>query len=185
MLSDTYKHKRRQLKQLEEDLRNMEDAFNSMNNDERAYEELISEKLNKIIQTEKDLDQLREKVERATKQVMNYSRDLRKSMNSDGPTLEEKDFNLRDLWDFNKNKVKDLVDLSVHHPIIQQTLTILFAQANIPMPGGSAGSVASSSRSSRDSSRRNSTSSSINSAANSERASSRNGAKPVNIGFGK
>ena len=44
-LSDTYKQKRRQMKQLLEDVQNMEDAYNSMNNDERNYEELIQDKV--------------------------------------------------------------------------------------------------------------------------------------------
>lgn len=127
-LSDTYKHKRRQMKQLLEDVQNMEDAYNSMNNDERNYEELIQDKFNKCVQAEKDIDQIREKLERATKQMLNYSRDLRKSKQVQGATLEEKDFKLRDLWDFNKNKAKDLVDISIQYPLLQQTLNILFSQ---------------------------------------------------------
>ena len=116
------------MKQLEEDLKNMEEAYNSMNIDERNYEEYINDKMNKIIQTDKDTQQLQEKIERAAKQLINYSRDLRRAKNSDGPTLEEKDFKLRDLWDFNKNKAKELVDISLQYPILQQTLNILFNQ---------------------------------------------------------
>ena len=62
-LSDTYKHKRKQMKQLLEDVQNMEDAYNSMNNDERNYEELIQDKFNKIKQGEKDIEQIKEKLE--------------------------------------------------------------------------------------------------------------------------
>jgi chromosome segregation ATPase len=127
-LSDTYKHKRKQMKQLQEDVQIMEEAYNSMNGDERNYEELILDKQNKIVQLEKDIEQLKEKIERATKQLLTYSRDLRKSRNSIDPTIEEKDFKLRDLWDFNKNKARELVDISNQYPLMQQTLNILFAQ---------------------------------------------------------
>jgi archaellum component FlaC len=130
-LADTYKLKRKQLKQLEEDLQNMEDAYNSMNVDEKNYEEYISDKLNKIIQAERDIEQIKEKIERATKQLIKLSNDLRKSRNVITQTLEEKDFHLRDLWEFNKNKAKELVDISLQYPLLKQTLNILFAQVNI------------------------------------------------------
>lgn len=200
-LSDTYKHKRRQMKQLLEDVQNMEDAYNSMNNDEHNYEELIQDKFNKIVQAEKDIEQIKEKLERATKQILSYSRELRKSRGVQGATLEEKDFKLRDLWDFNKNKAKELVDISIQYPLLQQTLSILFGQANIPMTSGK-GSTTNSSRTSRsgtsttnDSSRtsrsssRQSSVSGTSSANNSGRApkapSQQSGARAVNIGFGK
>ncbi len=129
-MSDTYKHKRKQLKQLQEDVQIMEEAYNSMNTDERNYEELLMDKQNKIIQLEKDIEQVREKLERATKQLLTYSRDLRKAKNTVDPTSEEKDFKLRDLWDFNKNKARELVEISNQYPLMQQTLHILFAQVN-------------------------------------------------------
>jgi DNA repair ATPase RecN len=127
-LADTYKLKRKQMKQLEEDLQNMEDAYSSMNSDEKNYEDYISDKLNKIIQAEKDIDQVKEKIERATKQLIKFSSDLRKTRNTTTKTLEEKDFELRDLWDFNKNKAKELVEISNQYPLLKQTLSILFAQ---------------------------------------------------------
>ncbi len=130
-LSDTYKHKRKQMKQLQEDVQIMEEAYNSMNSDERNYEELILDKQNKIVQLEKDVEQLKEKIERATKQLLTFSRDLRKTRNTVDPTIEEKDFKLRDLWDFNKNKAKELIDISNQYPLMQQTLNILFAQVRI------------------------------------------------------
>ncbi len=109
----------------------MEDAYSSMNVDEKNYEEYISDKLNKIIQAEKDIEQIKEKIERAAKQLIKLSNDLRKSRNTNTSTLEEKDFHLRDLWEFNKNKAKELVDISLQYPLLKQTLNILFAQVNI------------------------------------------------------
>jgi hypothetical protein len=182
---------------MQEDIRKMDEAYNSLNNDERTYEEYITEKINKINQVKKDIDQLKEKIERAAKQLINYSRESRRAKNStdDGPTLEEKDFKLRDLWDFNKTKSKELVDISLQYPTLQQTLNLLFTQANIPFvvnPGSAAsGSIPSSSRTSRSSSRSrqnslsaSSTSSTSNQSA-TDRSQSKSGAKLVNIGLGK
>lgn len=162
----------------------MEEAYASMNNDERSYEEYIADKLNKIIQAQKDIEQLMAKIDRATKDIARLSRDLRKTKNSEGPTLEEKDFKLRDLYEFNEAKKKELVEISVQYPLLQQTLNLLFSQANIPL-SGTGSSLPGSSRSSRSSSRRNSATSSTNSLVMSERGSAKNVAKAVNIGFGK
>ena len=127
-LADTYKYKRKQYKQLQEDLHNMEDAYNSLNKDERTYEAYIAEKTNKVIQTQKDIDQLKEKMERAVKALILRSRELRRAKNSDGPTQEERDFKLRELKEFNNKKVKELVEISMQYSTLQQTLSLLFNQ---------------------------------------------------------
>ena len=199
-ISDTYKKKRRHLKQLIEDVNNMEEAFNSMDKDETNYKELIADKLNKIVQLEKDIKDQREKLERATKQLITYKRDIRRAKNSQGPTIEEKDFKQKELSNFNNKKAKELVDVANQYPILHQTLNILFAQvslfyflilfyclllfkifkANIVMPTNLT-SQPPSQRSSRSSSRHSSIS---NASGNSQNAQLANKVKPVNIGFG-
>lgn len=108
----------------------MEQAYTEINIDVGNLSENISEKVNKIIQAEKDLEQLQEKIERASRQLINYSRELRRARNTENSTLEERDFKLRDLWDFNRNKAKELVEISRQYPLIQQTLNLLFNQVN-------------------------------------------------------
>jgi hypothetical protein len=127
-ISDTYKKKRRHLKQLIEDVNNMEEAYNSMDKDEANYQELIADKQNKIIQLEKDIKDQREKLERATKQLIALVRDIRRAKNSQGPTIEEKDFKQKDLSNFNSKKARELVDVANQYPVLHQTLNILFAQ---------------------------------------------------------
>jgi hypothetical protein len=127
-ISDTYKKKRRHLKQLIEDVNNMEEAYNSMDKDETNYQELIADKQNKIIQLEKDIKDQREKLERATKQLITLVRDIRRAKNSQGPTIEEKDFKQKDLSNFNSKKARELVDVANQYPVLHQTLNILFAQ---------------------------------------------------------
>lgn len=128
-LSDTFRQKRKQYKQLEEDIRQMEETYSAINMDESAYEESLQEKVNKIVQLEKDLDTLREQIERASKMTIKYARELRQSRQTHGePTIEERDFKLRDLLEFNDSKARELVDIGKHNPIIQTTLNLLFNQ---------------------------------------------------------
>jgi len=153
-ISDNYKHKKNEMRQLQADVKNMEDAYLSMEQDENQYQEMLGEKLKKIALLEKELKDQRDKIERATKSVVTYMRDLRKSKNALEPVLEEKDFKAKDIYNFNTKKIKELVNIAMQYPSLQQTLNILFAQANIVPPSGTTpGSQPSSVRSSRTSSR--------------------------------
>lgn len=131
-LSDTFRQKRKQYKQLEEDIRQMEETYSAINMDESAYEESLQEKVNKIVQLEKDLDTLREQIERASKMTIKYARELRQSRQTHGePTIEERDFKLRDLLEFNDSKARELVDIGKQNPLIQTTLNLLFNQVRV------------------------------------------------------
>jgi chromosome segregation ATPase len=129
-LADKYKQKRREMKQLQEDLKNMEEALTSLIQDENSCEELIQEKSNKILQLDKDLRELGEKLERANKQLFTLIRDLRRSRNTEDPTIEEKDYKVKDLITFNIKKAKDLISITEQYPLLRQTLQILFAQVS-------------------------------------------------------
>ena len=109
-------------------MQHMEQAYSEINIDVENVSESLNEKSNKIVQVERDLEQLREKVEHATRKLINYSRKLRLAKSTDSPTLEELDFKLRDMWDFNRNKAKELADIGRQYPLIQQTLNLLFNQ---------------------------------------------------------
>lgn len=107
----------------------MEETFSAINMDESAYEESIQDKVNKIVQFEKDIDLLREQIERASKIAIKYARELRQSRQTNGQaTIEERDFKLRDLAEFNDSKARELVDISKQNPLIQTTLNLLFNQ---------------------------------------------------------
>ena len=84
---------------------------------------------------EKELKDQRDKIERATKSVVTYMRDLRKSKNALEPVLEEKDFKAKDIYNFNTKKIKELVNIAMQYPSLQQTLNILFAQVAMKLLG--------------------------------------------------
>lgn len=131
-LGDTLRQKRKQYKQLSEDIRQMEETYSAISMDENAYDESVQEKSNRLVQLEKDLDTLREQIERAAKMTIKYARELRQSRQTNGePTLEERDFKLRDLIEFNESKSRELVDIGKQNPLIQTTLNLLFNQVII------------------------------------------------------
>ena len=66
---DKYKYKRRQIRELQEDLQTMSNTLDNLSRDEMAYEEMIEEKQNKILQMNKELEDQRSKLERVSKQV--------------------------------------------------------------------------------------------------------------------
>ena len=123
------------MRQLQADVKNMEDAYLSMEQDENQYQEMLGEKLKKIALLEKELKDQRDKIERATKSVVTYMRDLRKSKNALEPVLEEKDFKAKDIYNFNTKKIKELVNIAMQYPSLQQTLNILFAQVAMKLLG--------------------------------------------------
>ena len=173
------------MKQLLDDVKNMEDAYMSMETDFENYNKELNDKLNKIAALNKELNDQREKIERATKQILTYVRDLRKSRNSEGPIIEEKDFKAKDIYNFNNKKIRELVNLAAQNPSLQQTLNILFAQANIVVPSGSQpNSQPSSVRSSRASSASRHSSAS-GSSTQSGQSAAKSAVNAVNIGFGK
>lgn len=127
-ISDKYKQKRRQMKQLQEDVKNMEDAFVSMNQDEANFRQLFDEKQAKISQLDKECKDQEEKLERAKKQLITFIRDIRRAKNTQSPTLEEKDYKAKDIANFNLKKSRELFNIGAQYPSLHQTLNILFSQ---------------------------------------------------------
>ncbi|XP_060558012.1 coiled-coil domain-containing protein 39-like [Ruditapes philippinarum] len=86
---DKYKYKRRQMRELQEDLQTMSNTLDNLNRDEDAYVEMVEEKKNKILQLNKELDDQRAKLERVTKQNLRYAKELRSAKKAKGETPEE------------------------------------------------------------------------------------------------
>lgn len=66
---DKYKYKRRQIRELQEDLQTMSHTLDNLSRDEGAYQEMFEEKQNKILQLNKELDEQKAKLDRVVKQV--------------------------------------------------------------------------------------------------------------------
>ncbi|XP_070537855.1 coiled-coil domain-containing protein 39-like [Ptychodera flava] len=131
---DKYKYKRRQIRELQEDLQTMSNTLDNLTRDENVYVEMIDEKQGKIAQLNKDLEEQKQKLDRAAKQTAKYARELRASKKSKGETQEERDFELRELRDFNKSTSRQIGEVVHNYPEIASTVHMLFTQAGLPPP---------------------------------------------------
>ncbi|XP_071508551.1 coiled-coil domain-containing protein 39-like [Diadema antillarum] len=131
---DKYKYKRRQIRELQDDLQTMGSTMENLGRDERAYEDMIQEKENKKQQLTKELEDQKVKIERVMKQTARYAKELRVSRKVKGETHEEKDFELRELREFNKNVLKLMGEVIHSYPDIAPTAHMLFSQAGLPVP---------------------------------------------------
>ncbi|KAK3095543.1 hypothetical protein FSP39_015932 [Pinctada imbricata] len=131
---DKYKYKRRQIRELQEDLQTMSNTLDNLSRDEMAYEEMIEEKQNKILQMNKELEDQRSKLERVSKQNSKFARELRSAKKAKGETNEERDFEVRELRDFNKQMMQQVGDVIQKHPDIGEAVNMYFSQANLPPP---------------------------------------------------
>ncbi|KAH3812374.1 hypothetical protein DPMN_140804 [Dreissena polymorpha] len=134
---DKYKYKRRQIRELQEDLQTMSNTLDNLNRDQDAYVDMVEEKKNKILQLQKELDDQRAKLERVNKQNVRYAKELRSAKKSKGETPEEKDFSVRELREFNKGVMQQIGEATQVHPDLAEAVTMYFAQANLPsLTGG-------------------------------------------------
>ncbi|XP_071950306.1 coiled-coil domain-containing protein 39-like [Antedon mediterranea] len=131
---DKYKYKRRQIRELQDDLGTMSNTLDNLVRDENAYSEMIGEKENKMQQFNKEIGDQKGKIERVNKQNAKYARELRTAKKVKGETHEERDFALRELRDFNKNVVKQIGEVMHGHSDLTPTAQMLFSQAGLPAP---------------------------------------------------
>lgn len=163
---DTYKYKRRQIRELQEDLQTMSSAMDTSMRDESAYQEMLQDRNNKIKQLEKDLVDQQGKLDRVYKQLGRCTREARSSRDRRTSMFEEKDMDVRELRERNKQLNKAIYQVIEQYPDIHNTMDIYFQQIGLPTPtnmtgtGSSRGSSRSGSvRSSRHSTPRSSASS--------------------------
>ncbi|CAL1542998.1 unnamed protein product [Lymnaea stagnalis] len=164
---DKYKYKRRQIRELQDDLHTMSMTLDTLTRDEDAYVAMIEDKKNKINQLNKEIEDQRAKLERVAKQNIRLSKEVRAAKRAKEELPEEKDFVVRELREFNKTVMKMVGEAASAYPEIQEAVSLYFSQANIPI--GHHGSASGSARSSLSSVRSNS--------------STARSAPTVNIGF--
>ncbi|KAJ8030943.1 Coiled-coil domain-containing protein 39 [Holothuria leucospilota] len=131
---DKYKYKRRQIREFQDDLQTMSNTMENLTRDESAYEEMVEEKQNKVQQLSKEIEEQKAKIERASKLVVKYARDVRSAQKVKGETHEERDFDLREMRDFNKNIMKQVGEVIHQHGDVAPSAHMLFSQASLPVP---------------------------------------------------
>jgi len=157
-VTDKYKYKRRQIRELQEDLQTMSNTLDNLTRDEDAYIELIGEKQNKTLQLNRDTEDQQNKLDRVTKQNIKAAREIRSAIKVKDETPEERDFEVRELREINRNGLKIIGEVVQQYPDIAQAVHLYFSQSGLPVPPtpGGGGSSASSRMSSRQSSARSS-----------------------------
>lgn len=162
---EKYRYKRRQIKELQEDMQIMKNTFDSMTKEESSYQEKVNEMLPSITQLNKETDDQKIKLERVMKQCSKLVKEIRLAKKSKGETDHEKDIAVRDLREFNRSVNKMLAQAMEQNPELSVPLQMYFQQFGLEIPSSStpgssrSGSSRSSIASVRSSSSRTSTSS--------------------------
>lgn len=131
---DKYKYKRRQIRELQEDMQMMTRTMENLDRDHAAYTDMVEEKRSKLTQLQKELAEQSAKFERVTKQNAMLIRDLRAAAGSKGEIPEEQDIKIRELREFNNNALRQVGEVVAQHPDIAQIVQTYFQQANLPQP---------------------------------------------------
>ncbi|KAL0966765.1 hypothetical protein UPYG_G00299870 [Umbra pygmaea] len=169
-VEEKYKHKRRLVRELQEDIQSMTNTLESLREEDSIQNQSTEETQTRILSINKDLVSQKEKLDRVTKQCFNLTKAIRLDKNAKEETFEERDIRLRELKDFNKNINKMLLEAMEEKPDLRETLQMYFAQANLTLPSRS--STPASRLTSRTNSARSSVSqrSVVSSAGSSPRA---------------
>jgi UDP-glucose:O-linked fucose beta-1,3-glucosyltransferase len=150
---DKYKYKRRQIRELQEDLGAMQTTFDKLETDEQSLVEVIDEKQSKVNNLKKELDDQQNKKDRAGRHISKIARDVRSAKKTRGELHEEKDMDLRELREFNSRMMKQMGEVLHNTAELTPSVQMYFSQAGLPMPPSPVPgtSRAGSSRSSRSS----------------------------------
>ncbi|KAM4695071.1 coiled-coil domain-containing protein 39 [Discoglossus pictus] len=165
---EKFRYKRRQVRELQDDIQIMKNTFDDMMKEESSYQAKVNEMLPYITQLNKETEDQKLKFERVMKQCSKLVKDIRSAKKSKGETQFEQDIYVRDLREFNRSINKMLAQAMDKNPDLAAALHLYFHQfgleiPTIPSTPGSHSSRSSSSRTSsvsgRSSSSRTSSSS--------------------------
>ncbi|KFQ73449.1 Coiled-coil domain-containing protein 39, partial [Phaethon lepturus] len=131
---EKYRYKRRQIKELQENLQSMEKYFDIVLKQESDFQEQKKEKQALVLQLNKDIEEQKPKLERVIKQCSRLSREIQSLKKTTTETEEERDINLRELKSFNRNIDKLLADVLEANPDLTTPFQMYFHQSNLELP---------------------------------------------------
>jgi len=131
---DKYKYKRRQIKELQEDVKTMSGTMDQLQRDEQIEVEKVEEFKSRNGQLGRELEDQQVKLTRVRKLNEKAATEIREKSGTAAETKEEKDFEVRDLREFNRTMTRDVLEATVGFPDANQSLINYLTQANIPLP---------------------------------------------------
>ncbi|XP_026051450.1 coiled-coil domain-containing protein 39 [Carassius auratus] len=153
---EKYKYKKRQMRELQEDIESMSRTLDGLLQEEAVQNETIEKTQAHVLSLNHSILSQEEKLNRATKQCAKYTREIRSAKNTKEKTFEERDIELRELRECNKSVNKMLLEAMEENPELSSALQMRFMQAGLSLP--SPASTPSSRLSSKISSARSSAS---------------------------
>ncbi|KAM3834526.1 coiled-coil domain-containing protein 39 [Vipera latastei] len=134
---EKHRYKRRQIKELQEDIQAMQNNLDTLVKKEALLQEKIKDKHAHALKLTREVDDQKPRLERVSKQVARLSREIRTLQDTRSQTREEKDIELRALKDFSKHVDKMLIDTSEAHPELHNIFLKYFGQASLHLPSAS------------------------------------------------
>uniref|UniRef100_A0A8C8J9N5 Coiled-coil domain-containing protein 39 n=1 Tax=Oncorhynchus tshawytscha TaxID=74940 RepID=A0A8C8J9N5_ONCTS len=153
---EKYKYKRRQIRELQEDIQGMNNTLDNLLQEEAIQNVRTEETQSHIMSLNRELVSQQEKLHRVTKQCSKLTKEIRSAKKTKEETFEERDIELRELKDFNKNINKMLLVAMEEQPDLRSALHMYFVQVTL---GSCPGSVVTGRN--RESSKTNSARSSV------------------------
>ncbi|XP_074767787.1 coiled-coil domain-containing protein 39 isoform X2 [Athene noctua] len=144
---EKYRYKRRQIRELQENLQSMEKKFDIVLKQEALFQEQKKEKQALILQLNKDIEDQKPKLERVIKQCSRLSREIQSLKKTETET-QERDIELRDLKSFSRTIDKLLADVLEANPDLTTPFQMYFHESNLELPAINSAGDSQSSRSS-------------------------------------
>ncbi|ETE64747.1 Coiled-coil domain-containing protein 39, partial [Ophiophagus hannah] len=135
---EKHRYKRRQIKELQEDIQTMQNNFDTLVKKEVLLQEKKEDKHANVLKLIREIDDQKPRIERVSKQVSRLTREIRALQGTQSEIPEEKDIELRALKDFSKYVDKMLLDISEAHPELHKVFQKYFGKASLHLPTVSA-----------------------------------------------
>ncbi|NXP69017.1 CCD39 protein, partial [Chloropsis cyanopogon] len=131
---EKYRHKQRQIKELQENLQSMQQHFDIIQKQQAFLKEQKKEKQALILQLKKDIEEQKPKLNRVIKQCLKLSREIESQREGGIETLEERDINLRELKGFNRTINQVIADVLEANPGLTAAFQMYFDKYNLDLP---------------------------------------------------
>ncbi|XP_049737692.1 coiled-coil domain-containing protein 39 isoform X2 [Elephas maximus indicus] len=147
-VDEKYRYKQRQIRELQEDIQNMENTLEVIEHLTDSIKGKLSERQAYLFQLSREIEEQKPKFDRVTKQCSKLTKEIRLMKNTIDEILEEKDIKLREVKQFHKRIDKMLVDVTEENSDIRIILQTYFRQNGLELPTASTKGSRHSSRSS-------------------------------------